>query len=136
MTETKGNVFDIEDKPGVWFDMDGGGRVKLKNIGIDEYLDILDKTTKKVPFVKEVDGKQRVFTYEEENERLRAILANDVAIQDWENLLDKNGKPIPCTKENKTLLMIKSSVFRDFCNEKLKILAEAEAEHEKAAEKN
>ena len=35
-------VFDLEEKPGVWFDMEGGGRVQLKTLTPEAWREIAE----------------------------------------------------------------------------------------------
>ncbi|MFH2075982.1 MAG: hypothetical protein ABIJ57_11665, partial [Pseudomonadota bacterium] len=60
----------------------------------------------------------------------------DRVIISWENLFDVKEKPIPCTKENKILLMSRSLKFAKFIGDSLKNLAEVEAKDAENAEKN
>jgi len=129
-------VFDIEEKEGTWFDMEGGGRVKLRPVGVEKYLHIVSVTTKQLPFVHEVNGKTEVLTYEKHDQELYIRMINDEIIMEWENLFDKNEKPIPCTLDNKVLLKVKSKVFREFVDEKVSLLEKAEAKQAEALEKN
>lgn len=130
---------DIENK-GYVFEMDGGGVIELRTSTPELWNDIRQKTIKKRVEYKKVDGELagRRFEYDEVNEKLQSEMLWDYCIVNWENLFsDKEyKKPITCTKENKIILMNKSSKFINFVTEKLKELSELETEKEKSAEKN
>ena len=129
-------IFDIKEKEGVWFEMDGGGRVKLKTVGVEKYLHIVATTTKQVPFVHESNGNVKVLTYEVQDQELYVRMVNDETIQEWEDFFDKDKKPIPCTLDNKILLKVRSETFRNFVDQKLELLEKAEKEQTEALEKN
>jgi hypothetical protein len=59
----------------------------------------------------------------------------DHAIVAWEDILDGNGNPIPCTLENKMRLMSNPQFIR-FVGRCLQLISGASAEADKAAEKN
>ena len=50
-------VFDIEKNEGAWFTMDGGGRVRLRTIGVEDWKDICQQTVKKKVEYKRVEDK-------------------------------------------------------------------------------
>jgi len=131
-------TFDIEESHGVWFDMDSGGRVKLKTATPSDWLKIKKAITEKDPIIKKLeDGKYQLFEHVIIDEDLQMSMLNDICIIDWENLFDKNRNPIPCTPENKMLLMMmRDDSFRDFVNEKMTTLAEMELEQRRVSEKN
>ncbi len=129
-------VFDLSDSPGVWFEMDGGGRVKLRTIPAESFKEIRKKTVKKKEVFKKVEGTPWRFEYEDVNEDLQNELFWDYVIVDWEDFVDKEQKPIPCTKENKTKMMTRSVMFARFVADSLKTLSDSEAKEAEAAEKN
>jgi hypothetical protein len=131
-----GTVFDLDEKQGVWFDLDGGGRVQLRTLSFDALKKITKQCTKKKVDFKKVEGTPGRFEYTEVDEDLQNELFWDHCIVSWENLLDSKGKEIPCTRENKVLLMVRVERFARFVADSLAELGAAEAEHEKAAEKN
>lgn len=59
----------------------------------------------------------------------------DYAITAW-RLLDTIGAEIPCTRENKTILMRKSAAFALYANECLERLREHEEEQKEIDQKN
>lgn len=126
-------IFDIDEScDGVWFDYgDDGGRIKLKPLTVEEERKIIKATTKKEPFIGEIrEGQRQVLTHEVVDEFERFRLTNDLCIMAWEKFLDRNGTPLPCSIEMKTLLMLKDEAFREFVIEKLRFMKgikEAEA---------
>ena len=129
-------VLNLEEKTGVWFDMDGGGRVQLRTLSYDALKKISKQSTRKKVDFKKVEGTPGRFEYEEVNEDLQNELFWDYCIVGWENLFDSKEKEIPCTKENKTLLMSRSALFAKFIADSLKTLAEDEELQAEVAEKN
>lgn len=129
-------VIDLESKRGVWFEMDGGGRVQLRTLTAEDLRAIKKATTKKRTEFKKVEGTPGRFEYEEVNDELQNEMFWDRVIVAWENLYDGKGGEIPCTKENKVLLVLKSIQFSKFVADSLKELSDAEAEEMGAAEKN
>jgi len=132
-------VFNMSESEGVWFDMDGGGRVKIKALSPKAYQRIAKATTTKKPIALKVDGAGQPALFDREiiDEDARTVLIHDAIIVDWENLIDEKKKPIPCTSENKTALMLMDSgVFRDFVNEKVSLLNDANSKKKEAEEKN
>lgn len=135
-TKTMG-VIKTKPKDGVWFDRPTGGRVKLKIVSPKEFRKIFKATSLREPLIQKVDGKAQLFEREITDEDLRISMYNDASIVDWENQIDEDGNAFPCTSENKDdAMMSEDSTFRDFVNEKLKELSEAQAEKTKITEKN
>jgi len=97
---------------------------------------IRKQTVKKRAEYKRVEGKAERFDVEEVNEDLQNELFWDHIIMAWEQCFDPKGVPIPCTKENKILLMSRSAKFATFIGDALKTLGEAEAVQAAGAEKN
>jgi len=129
-------VISIEEKQGTWFEMEGGGRVQLRTLTADDLKAIRKATVKKRVEFKKVDGTPGRFEVEETDEEKQNELFWDRVIVSWENLFDGKGEAIPCTKENKMLLIMRSLKFSKFVGESLKVLQEQEAELEEAREKN
>ena len=129
-------VINIEEKQGTWFEMEGGGRVQLRTLTADDLKAIRKATVKKRVEFKKVDGTPGRFEVEETDEEKQNELFWDRVIVSWENLFDGKGEAIPCTKENKMLLIMRSLKFSKFVGESLKVLQEQEAELEEAREKN
>jgi len=128
-------VFNLE-KQGVFFDMEGGGRVQLRFIDIEDWRAIRKQTIKKKVEYKRIEGKAERFDVEEVNEDLQNELFWDQSIVSWENFVDGNGKEIPCTKENKILLMSKSVKFAQFIGDCIKQMADDEKFQAEQSEKN
>ena len=132
----KGTVLSMEEPTGAWFEMDGGGRVKLKTLSYDALKQITKQSTRKQVAFKKVEGTPGRFEYEDDDPDLRNELFWDHCIVTWENLFDSKEKAIPCTKENKMLLMTRSSKFLKFITISLETLNKDEETQAKAAEKN
>lgn len=128
-------IFNLEDQ-GKWFELEGGGRLQLRNVSREVYADIRKKTIRKKVDFKKVEGTPARFDYEEVNEDLSNELFWDYVIVAWENFFDASNNPIPCNKQNKMLLISKSITFAKYVNECLKVLTESELEEQKAQEKN
>ena len=116
--------------------MEGGGRVQLKTISVSDFKSIQKKTVRKKVDYQKVGGTPGRFEYEDVDQDLQNELYWDAVIVGWENLIDKNGKEIPCNRETKTLLMTRSKKFLEFVVESLKTLSEDEAAAQEEAEKN
>jgi len=59
-----------------------------------------------------------------------------LVIISWENFYDSKEKEIPCTKENKVLLMTRSPQFAKFIADSLETLGKDEIEQTAVIEKN
>lgn len=131
-------VFDVGEQAGAWFDLPGGGRVQIRTITPEDWRDIQRATvTYGPPEYPKLDGKFQRFQSEIVDKELQLDMIWDRTILAWEGILDRNGKEIPCTSEWKTRLMLmKSPDFRDFYNEKINGMMEADAGAEAVAEKN
>ncbi len=129
-------VIDLSDKPAKWFELEGGGRVQLQTVSADAFKAIQKQTVKRKVDFKKIEGTPARLEYEEVNTDLQNELFWDAVIIAWENLSDKNGKPIPCTKENKVLLMTRSAMFVKFITDSLKAVSEDEAKVAEQAAKN
>jgi len=129
-------VFDLDEKQGVWFEMEGGGRVQMRALTADDLKRIRARTVTKKAEITKVDGVIARVAWDETDEDLQNELFWDHCIVGWEKVFDKKGKAIPCTTANKVLLMTRSAKFARFVGEKLKELAEDDAMRAEAAEKN
>ncbi len=119
-------IIDIDDRPGKFFEMDGGGRVQLRTVPPEAFKAIRKQTVKKKVDFKKIEGTPVRLEHEEVDDDLQNELFWDYVIVSWENLFDAKEKPIPCTKENKALLMNRSPKFVVFISESLKTLNEDE----------
>jgi hypothetical protein len=129
--------FDLDGKDeGAWFDLDGGGRIQLRTLSIGTLKDIRKQCVKQVVEYKRIEGKAERFEVEKENADLSNELFWDHCIVAWEKFVDGKGKEIPCTKENKILLMTQSQKFVRFVSDCLKKLTEDEEAKGQALEKN
>lgn len=129
-------VINLDDGIGHWFDMEGGGRVQLRTASAETWRDIRKQTVRKRVDFKKVDGTPARLEYEEVNEELQNELFWDHIILGWENLFDSKNQPIPCTREMKTKLMVKSVKFAVFVADSLRILNAEETADTEAREKN
>ena len=129
-------VINIDDEVGRYFEMEGGGTVILRTMTADVLKAIRKQTVKKKVDFKKIEGTPVRLEYEEVNEELQNELFWDHIIVEWDNLLDGKGNAIPCTKENKLKLMLRSIKFSQFITESLKTLADDEAKQLEASEKN
>jgi hypothetical protein len=123
-------TFNLKNlNPGTWFDFKDGGRVCLRVCAGGDLRTIRKQT---VTIKKEWKDGKRVID-EDVNTDLQNELIWDFCIVDWEKFFDVEKKPIPCTKENKLLLMDKSIKFSSFIGDCLLKLATAndEAQSEK-----
>lgn len=129
-------VFDLEEKPGSWFEMEGGGRVQLKTLHPLTWKEIRAKSVKVVSEYQKLDGKWERFEVEKKDDDLQNSLFWDAVIIGWENLLDGKGNEIPCTAANKTLLMLTQPKFSKFIGECVDTLTKGENDRAEASEKN
>lgn len=129
------SVFDLREKSG-WFELDDGGRVQLKSLSAEDWKNIKKQTVVRKVDYKKVEGTPARLEYEKADEDLQNELFWDAVILNWEKFFDVNGKEIPCTKENKILLVSRSARFVKFVNDCLQTLDEDEAVRAEKAEKN
>jgi len=129
-------TFDLDSDVGKWFELEDGGRIRLKNLTADDLKEIRKQTVKKRVDFKKVEGTPGRFEYEEVDRDLENVLFWEKVIVDWENFFDAKKKPIPCTKENKLLLMGRSQKFIRVVTDFLKVLTDDDAEQAERAEKN
>jgi len=130
-------IFDFDNDGASWFDLDGGGRVQLKTLSYDDWREIEKATVKKgSPEYPKLEGRHERFQPDIIDDDLRTEMIWDKTIIGWEGVLDKHEKPIPCTKEWKLKLIALSRIFRNFYNEKMKVLIDAETGREALVQKN
>ena len=129
-------IFNLNGSGGVWFDLEGGGRVQLRSMDADTLKAIRKQTVKTRIEYKRVEGKAERFEVEQADEDLQNALFWDHVIVAWENLFDANNAAIPCTRENKILLLSKSVRFATFIADSLKVLADGETAQTEEAEAN
>lgn len=117
-----------------------GGRVQIRIADAETMEKIYSETRKKVSETV-YNPKSRAMEHisyidqTPEQERRERELIWDYAIQAWEGILDADGKPIPCTLENKMRLM-NVPVFSRFVGRCLTLISGATEAKKVAAEKN
>ena len=130
-------IVDLNEKTeSGWFDLEGGGRVHLRLLDITDIRDMRKACLKTVPEYPKIEGKYQRFEGQEFDGDLWNEMLWDRTIMGWEGIFDRNEKPIPVTKENKALLMMRVSEFVRAYEEGIKALKAADEERAGAAEKN
>lgn len=128
--------FNIQElNPGCWFnftDNPDEGSICLRVCDGDTLKAIFKATSKSRVTYKD---RQR-YEYEDVDPDLRSVMIWDYCIVDWKGLMDSDDNPIPCTKENKILLMGKSVTFATFVSEKINELNDLNKVHEEELAKN
>jgi hypothetical protein len=117
------------------------GKVCIRNCTPEIIEKIHAETRKKVSELAlnpKTRSMERVIYYDQtpEQEKKEREMIWDFVIQGWEGILDKEGKDIPCTVENKMKLMTRSPQFARFVGRCLQIVTGADAESEEAVGKN
>ena len=130
--------FDLTElNPGAFFSFDeyegedgGGVTIRLAN---GKILDEINKACikKKVEFRR---GQRHEVIID--NDELRSKMLWEYVIIDWKGLYDQDGKEIPCTKENKIMLMQGSVKFSSFIGNCVEKLTEETEAYEGNLEKN
>jgi hypothetical protein len=124
-------IVDLEEKTesGV-FDIKGGGKVHVRLLTSNDFKAIRKACVTKVveyPLLGEgAEKKYQRFESEKFDAELFNAMSWDLGITGWENIFDRNEKPIPVTKENKTLLMVLCPEFREAVDNGFAALKEAE----------
>lgn len=136
-------IVDIEEREerGT-FDLEGGGKVHLRLLSADDMRAIRKacSTVKaEYPLLKDPKTGQEYYQRFESTRfdpDLFEEMRWDRCIVGWDDIFDRNEKPIPVTKENKMALMQKVKKFAKAVNGGLKALQKAEKDRIEAAEKN
>jgi len=128
-------VFNTEPKK-YWFDIEGGGRICLRPLTIEDWKEIRKETAKKREVFKVVDGVMQRVAWEDEDEDKQNEFFWDRVIVDWKDFVDVKGKPIPCNKKTKILLLLKSLKFVKIVTELFNKMMEEEAKRQEELEKN
>ncbi len=134
--------FDTENLPTKFFfdeSDETAGFVELRVASQSALDSINEAATKKKSEVRPnpAAGKRlERIAYVETDEKLFMTMLWDYCITDWVGVEDASGKLIPCTAENKYLLMTNSKKFKDFISACLDKLNGIEAEEKEEAEKN
>lgn len=132
-------IIDLDEKDECGtFELAGGGKVHLRLLTIDDLKVMRKACLKTVPEYPLLDGKYQRFEGQTFDGDLFDEMKWDRVITGWDDLFDRNKKPIPVIKENKILLMSpgKAPEFVRAVEEGLKTLKDADAEKFRAAEKN
>ena len=129
--------FDLADlNPGIWFAVDEKqpelGRICLRALNTKKREELLKQFTTKTTKYKH--GKLQAVEDVDWQAYHRAMW--DYCITDWEYIEDTNGMAIPCSTENKQLLVEESPAFQRVVSAMLDNLNEYEMERTEAAEKN
>jgi hypothetical protein len=90
---------------GVWCEIDDGAKVKVAFFGNANFTKLNQKLSK--PYV----GFRSV--PEEKVDEITITLLVETILLDWENIVDKDKKPIPYSKEKARELLTASRWFRD-----------------------
>jgi len=128
--------FNLDEPKGVWFDMEGGGRIQLRVHTVESMKQLEKQVSENKVEYKRIDGRAERFQFKKTDEDLQSELFWDWVIVSWEKFFDAQGKPIECNKTNKLLLVKRSTKFIKFVNESLEQLQNDETEHAEATEKN
>ena len=128
-------VFNLEPKT-YWFDLEGGGRLCLRPLTIEDWKDIEKKTVQKKEVFKIVSGQMQRVAWKEADEDKQNELFWDKAIVDWKDFYDAKNNPIPCNRKTKLLLLTKSPEFLKQLTECLQKMNEEEEKRQEAIEKN
>jgi len=124
--------FDLDNlNPSTRFNYNDEEWVELR-ICAGEDLDRIHKQTRKK--VKEYKHGVR-YVWEDINDDLEIELMNDFAITNW-HLVTPTGEDIPCTKEDKNLMMRRSVEFASFVTSCLQKLNEKFSLFQEEQEKN
>ncbi len=124
------------------FELKGGGKVHLRLMDDKDVREInaaCFKTKAEYPLLKDpVDGKEKYQRFEgrEVDSGLLIEMRLDRNITGWDDVFDRNNKPIPVTKENKVLLYRLVADFREAVDNGLKALKETGDARTEQAEKN
>ena len=132
-------IFQADTSIGSWFDLEGGGRIKLREVDIDTHKRIEKATVKQKVEYKKVEGTPQRFQFDEVNRDLQIEMFWGHVIEDWEDVYIQGaeGEPeaLECTAENKKRLM-KIPAFMDVLLGFYSQLSEDNAARQKALEKN
>ena len=128
-------VFNLDVKT-YWFDLEGGGRLCLRPLTVEDWKEIEKKTLQKKEVFRVVNGQMQRVAWKEADEDKQNELFWDKAIVDWKDFYDAKGNPIPCNRKTKYLLLTKSPEFLKYLTECFQKMTEEEAKRQEAIEKN
>jgi len=126
--------FDLNElNPGMWFEYeDGSFSVQVRLCaGVD--LERIFKATEKKRVEYKRGGRFEYFDIDHDK---RDELMWDFCIMDWNRIEDGKGKELPCTTENKLLLMKGSVLFSEFIADCLEKARDAVQDAKDGQEKN
>ena len=132
---SKGFVFDATN-PSTEFEHEGGWKIWLRVCTVEELERIRKETTTKKAQYKIVERQAHRFTWEDVDEAKQSQMIWDYCITAWENVYDRDGAIMPCTPENKIMLMRNSQVFAQFVTSCMKKLNKEEEDAKTESEKN
>lgn len=129
--------FSMKDpNPGVWFKFDENdsesGEISIRPMNAAKRREIQKRCVKNR--VEYKHGQR--FEYTETNDELFSEMLWDYVIADWTKLEDDDGKAIPCTKENKCMLMLENVGFAQFVGNCMEIVNEDIEERMKATQED
>ena len=130
--EMRFNLSDLN--PPAWFNHPdhAGSRICLKVLSSAEMESINKKTSQtKIEYRR---GQR--FEVEKVDEKKRNELTWSTAIVDWEGIFDENENELPCTDENKVLLMQNAPTFTSWVLESLEQISDDSIQRQEDAEKN
>ncbi|HDM78814.1 MAG TPA: hypothetical protein ENG51_20485 [Deltaproteobacteria bacterium] len=124
-------VLNVDNKvfnEGVWCEYEEGARFRIRPLTPKKYRELRNRCTshqwKRGQLVEKVD-----------EDKLNEMV-NDWIIADWEGIVDATGKPIPCTKENKQVLLDNFTEIAAFVNDMALKVAEQAAKSREEEKKN
>jgi len=130
-------IIDFEERPETGtFELKGGGKVHLRLLTGDDLRAMRKACSKKVVEYPLLGGKHIRFEAEQFDSELFQRMGWERNITGWDDLYDRNEKPIPVTEENKALLMEKVPEFFEAVALGNAALKEAEKAKAEQVEKN
>jgi|GEM_PF-1729617 len=127
-------VFDEKKATdGAWCDWVRGVRVKIRTLSRSKFRAFQKESSFKDYRFDEAG--RRVIDERIDQEKLDRLIY-DHLIEDWEGIVDSEGKPLPCTAETKVLVTDAISSFANWVVAQSNDLEQQEAERLEAQEKN
>jgi len=134
--ETAEGKLEFAKDEGAWFEIKGGGRLRLRLLDSEDIKAMRNACIKKNVEYPLLGEKYQRFENQEIDEDLWNQMLWDRTILDWEGILDAKERPIPVTAENKVLLMEHVPVVIDAYGKGLKALKDADKQKQEELEKN
>jgi len=123
-----------------WFDVEGDpdkSRLKIKHMLPGETADIFDKVfEQKIDYKKGKKGKLEPNFSQNTNKKLDRELTLSTVVVDWENIFDRDGKPMECNPDNVIRASREIDGFSELVNEFREILAADIKEEREEQKKN